>query len=69
MRGKTGAIRLSLASGVPITPLASWGSQAVWQKSGRGSLKLGRPVWLQVGPPIDLSAAATRSTTSRCCAR
>lgn len=55
MRGKTGAIRLSLATGVPITPLASWGSHAVWQKSGKGSLKLGRPVWLRVGPPIDLS--------------
>jgi 1-acyl-sn-glycerol-3-phosphate acyltransferase len=44
-----------LASGVPITPLANWGSQAVWQKSGKGSLKYGRPVWLRVGGPIDLS--------------
>jgi 1-acyl-sn-glycerol-3-phosphate acyltransferase len=56
MRGKTGAVRLALASGVHITPLASWGSQAVWQKSGKGSLKYGRPVWLRVGPPIDLSS-------------
>ena len=55
MEGKTGAVRLSLASGVPITPLASWGSQAVWQKSGKGSLKFGRPVWLRAGGPIDLS--------------
>lgn len=56
MQGKTGAVRLSLATGVPITPLASWGSQAVWQKSGRGSLKLGRPIWIRVGDPIDPSA-------------
>lgn len=56
MQAKTGTVRLSLASGVPIIPLASWGSQAVWQKSGRGSLKYGRPVWLRVGQPIDLSA-------------
>jgi 1-acyl-sn-glycerol-3-phosphate acyltransferase len=56
--GKTGAVRLALATGVPIVPLASWGSQAVWQKSGRGSLKFGRPVWVQAGPPIDLSARA-----------
>jgi 1-acyl-sn-glycerol-3-phosphate acyltransferase len=56
MRGKSGVVRLSLASGVPITPLASWGSQAVWQKSGRGSLKFGRPVWTRVGPAIDLSS-------------
>jgi 1-acyl-sn-glycerol-3-phosphate acyltransferase len=55
MEGKTGAVRLSLMSGVPITPLASWGSQAVWQKSGRGSLRFGRPVWLKAGTPIDLS--------------
>jgi 1-acyl-sn-glycerol-3-phosphate acyltransferase len=56
--GKTGAVRLSLATGVPIVPLASWGSQSVWQKSGRGSLKFGRPVWVKAGPPIDLSARA-----------
>ncbi len=58
MQGKTGAVRLSLASGVPITPLASWGSQEVWQKSGKGSLRFGRPVWTRVGPAIDLSARA-----------
>jgi 1-acyl-sn-glycerol-3-phosphate acyltransferase len=55
MAGKTGAVRLSLASGVPIVPMASWGSQAVWQKSGRGSLAFGRPIWTKAGPPIDLS--------------
>jgi 1-acyl-sn-glycerol-3-phosphate acyltransferase len=55
MEGRTGTVRLSLSSGVPIIPLASWGSQAVWQKSGRGSLKFGRPVWLRAGDPIDLS--------------
>jgi 1-acyl-sn-glycerol-3-phosphate acyltransferase len=54
--GKTGAVRLSLATGVPIVPLASWGSQDVWQKSGKGSLKFGRPVWVKAGPPIDLDA-------------
>jgi 1-acyl-sn-glycerol-3-phosphate acyltransferase len=53
MRGKTGTVRLSLATGVPITPLASWGSQSVWQKSGKGSLKFGRPVWLRAGPPME----------------
>ena len=52
--GKTGAVRLALATGVPIVPLVSWGSQEVWQKSGRGSLRFGRPIWVQAGPPIDL---------------
>ena len=37
-------------------PLVSWGSQAVWQKSGKGSLKFGRPVWTTIGAPIDVTA-------------
>jgi 1-acyl-sn-glycerol-3-phosphate acyltransferase len=56
MEGKTGTVRLSLVSGVPIVPLASWGSQTVWQKSGPGSLKFGRPVWTSIGEPIDLTS-------------
>jgi 1-acyl-sn-glycerol-3-phosphate acyltransferase len=52
MEGKTGVVRLSLATGVPIIPMASWGSQAVWQKSGRGSLRPGRPIWTRVGEPV-----------------
>ena len=55
MDGKTGTVRLSLATGVPVTPMASWGSQAVWQKSGKGSLKYGRPIWMKVGPALDFS--------------
>ena len=56
MRARTGVLRLSLASGVPITPLAVWGAQHVWQKSGPGSLRIGRPIWVKAGAPIDLSA-------------
>jgi 1-acyl-sn-glycerol-3-phosphate acyltransferase len=56
MDGKTGTARLSLRSGVPIIPMVSWGSQAVWQKSGRGSLKFGRPILTTVGAPIAASA-------------
>jgi 1-acyl-sn-glycerol-3-phosphate acyltransferase len=58
MQGKTGTVRLSLTSGVPVTPMASWGGQAVWQKSGKGSLKFGRPIWVKVGEPIDFGARA-----------
>jgi 1-acyl-sn-glycerol-3-phosphate acyltransferase len=53
MRGKTGVARLALASGVPVIPMASWGSAPVWQKSGPGSLRPRRPVWVKVGEPID----------------
>ena len=58
MRGRTGTVRLSLTSGVPITPMVSWGSHAVWQKSGRGSLKFGRPIWIRVGEPFDVTDRA-----------
>jgi len=34
MAGKTGAVRLALASGAPIVPMASSGSHPVWQKTG-----------------------------------
>lgn len=56
MEGKTGTVRLALSTGVPIIPMVSWGSAPVWQKSGPGSLRPGRPVWIRVGAPIDLSA-------------
>jgi len=54
MEAKTGVVRLAIATGVPIIPMASWGSQAVWQKSGKGSLRFGRPIWTTVGEPFDL---------------
>ncbi|MEX0742849.1 MAG: lysophospholipid acyltransferase family protein [Actinomycetota bacterium] len=52
--GKTGAVRLSLATGVPILPVATWGGQYVWRKDGRQSLAFGRPIWLRAGEPLDL---------------
>jgi 1-acyl-sn-glycerol-3-phosphate acyltransferase len=51
--GKTGAVRLSLATGVPILPVATWGGQYVWRKSGRQSLAFGRPIWVRAGEPFD----------------
>jgi 1-acyl-sn-glycerol-3-phosphate acyltransferase len=56
-RGKTGAVRLSLASGAPILPVATWGGQYVWRKDGRQSLAFGRPILLRAGEPIDPRAA------------
>jgi 1-acyl-sn-glycerol-3-phosphate acyltransferase len=53
-RGKTGAVRLSLATGVPILPVATWGGQYVWRNDGRQSLAFGRPIWVRAGEPIDL---------------
>lgn len=55
MRAKTGIARLTLSSEVPVLPMAVWGSQHVWQRSGGRSLKFGRPIWVKAGPPIDFS--------------
>lgn len=54
MRGKTGIARLTLATGVPVIPLAVWGSAPVWQR-GKRDLKYGRPIWVKAGPPLDFS--------------
>ena len=56
--GKTGAVRLSLATGVPILPVATWGGQYVWRKDGRQSLAFGRPIWVRAGEPLDLRSRA-----------
>jgi 1-acyl-sn-glycerol-3-phosphate acyltransferase len=59
-RGKTGLVRLALATGAPILPVATWGGQYVWRKSGRESLSFARPIWMKAGQPIDLSAHRDR---------
>jgi 1-acyl-sn-glycerol-3-phosphate acyltransferase len=57
-RGKSGVARLALRTGVPVLPVATWGGQYVWRKSGRQSLAFGRPIWLRAGEPVDLVAQA-----------
>ena len=55
MRGKTGIARLTLHTGVPVLPIAVWGSQEVWQRGGAQSLKFGRPIFVRAGAPLDFS--------------
>ncbi len=55
MKAKTGIARLTLATDVPVLPVAVWGSQKVWQRDGARSLAFGRPIWLKAGPPLDFS--------------
>lgn len=56
--GKTGAVRLSVETGVPIVPVATWGGQYVWRRAGRQSLAFGRPIWVRAGEPFDAPARA-----------
>jgi 1-acyl-sn-glycerol-3-phosphate acyltransferase len=55
MGGKSGIARLTLTAGVPILPIAIWGSHRVLGSHGSRSLAFGRPIWLKAGPPLDFS--------------
>jgi 1-acyl-sn-glycerol-3-phosphate acyltransferase len=63
MRGKTGAVRLALADGLPLIPMAHWGAQDILPRYGKLRLwPLRRPVQVIVGDPVDLTEFAGRST-------
>ncbi|WP_119698815.1 lysophospholipid acyltransferase family protein [Microbacterium halotolerans] len=56
MRGKSGAVRIAMAGGLPVVPVAHWGEQQFMPRYGR--LRLFPPrrrVTVLVGDPIDLS--------------
>jgi 1-acyl-sn-glycerol-3-phosphate acyltransferase len=57
MRGKTGAVRLALAAGVPLIPVAHWGTQKIMPRYGKKiSMFPRKNVIIRFGPPVDLSA-------------
>ena len=56
MRGKTGAVRLALADGIPLIPMAHWGGQDILPRYGKLSFwPLRRRVKVIVGDPVDIS--------------
>lgn len=57
MRGKSGAVRLALADGIPLVPMAHWGTQEIMGRYQKGlSLwPLRKPVQVIIGDPIDVS--------------
>lgn len=74
MRGKSGAVRLALTDGIPLIPMAQWGTQAIMGRYQKGlSLwPLRKPVRVLIGDPVDVSdlrgragdqAALTEATT------
>ncbi|RZI93278.1 MAG: 1-acyl-sn-glycerol-3-phosphate acyltransferase [Microbacterium sp.] len=59
MRGKTGAVRLALAGGLPVIPVATWGVQQILPRYGK--LRFFPPrrrVQVKLGPPVDLARFA-----------
>ena len=57
MKGKSGAVRLAVQAGVPLVPMAHWGSQQVMGRySAKISLFPRKRITVAIGDPIDLSA-------------
>jgi 1-acyl-sn-glycerol-3-phosphate acyltransferase len=63
MRGKTGAVRLALAGGLPVIPVATWGVQQILPRYGK--LRIFPPrrrVQVVLGPAVNLDAYRTAPT-------
>ncbi len=61
MRGKTGAVRLALASGVPLIPAAHWGTQQLLPPYAKWVHTIPRvTIRVRFGEPVDLSRFAGR---------
>jgi 1-acyl-sn-glycerol-3-phosphate acyltransferase len=55
MQAKTGLSRITLESGVPVTPIAVWGTHKVIPKGGKKDLSFARPLMVKAGAPMDFS--------------
>jgi 1-acyl-sn-glycerol-3-phosphate acyltransferase len=72
MQAKMGIARLALATGVPVVPVAVWGSQYVLPRgmdNMKRSLAFGRPVMVKAGTPLDLSDRAVGAEEDRAALR
>lgn len=56
MSGRTGAVRVALATGRPLVPMMQWGAQDIlWPYSKRLRLLPRKTIHVHIGDPIDLS--------------
>jgi 1-acyl-sn-glycerol-3-phosphate acyltransferase len=59
MEFKTGATAMAAAAGVPLLPVAIWGSQRVWTKAHRSLAPTERiPIMVAIGDPIEVERRA-----------
>jgi 1-acyl-sn-glycerol-3-phosphate acyltransferase len=64
MKGKTGAARIALAAGVPVIPVAQWGTQNIlWPYTKTPHLLPRKTVTMKVGDPVDLTDFADQELT------
>lgn len=62
MRGKTGAARMALELGIPVIPIAHWGTQQVMARYAKKiSVFPRKTIAVKVGDPVDLSAFQGRN--------
>jgi 1-acyl-sn-glycerol-3-phosphate acyltransferase len=55
MKAKNGIGRIALATGVPVIPVANWGTQELLPPDGRPRPVPRKTVQVLAGPPVDLS--------------
>lgn len=55
MKAKNGIGRIALVTGVPVIPVANWGTQDLLPPDGRPRLLPRKTVQVVAGPPVDLS--------------
>lgn len=56
MSGRTGAVRVALASGKPLIPVMQWGPQAImWPYTKQFKLFPRKTMHMRAGTPVDLS--------------
>ena len=64
MSGRTGAVRVALATGKPLVPLMQWGAQEIlWPYSKRLRIFPRKTIHIRVGVPIDLTRYAGEPLT------
>lgn len=66
MRGKSGAVRLAIESGIPLIPVAHWGTQKLMPRYGKRIHPFPRKtIEVAVGEPIDLEKYRGRAIDQR----
>lgn len=64
MTGRTGAVRVGLATGCPVVPVAQWGAQEILYPYARRVHLLRRPtITMSVGEPVPLDDLRARPLT------
>lgn len=61
MEAKSGVSRLALATGLPVTPAALWGTANVWGKGAVPDWRPGQDICVRIGEPLALERGGDTS--------